>query len=189
MQIGILAAAGYPAETFDAFANEPALSRAVTVVIAETPVGPDAAREDARSDTVSFVEASAADFAGLYLPDRPDQVEALRRSQEAMAFLREFLLTGRPVAAMGDARALITEALGGEYAVVTIPTPAGPPTDPVSEVVVLHDHQLSARADEDPRGPVHTLARMLWVDCTLDQTLADSFPASDPPGTGGQTAR
>lgn len=145
-------------------------------------------------------EASTADFVALYLPGGAASVEALREDSAAVQFVREFMASDKPVAAIGHGPLLLAEAdaaagrtLTSEPELAQDITKAGGHW--VDEPVHADENLITGRGPEDLPPFADRVVREFdgrLAEREIDELSEQSFPASDAPpgpismgGTGG----
>lgn len=136
-----------------------------------------------------LASASAADFDGLVLPGGVANPDALRTDERAVAFVREFFESDKPVAAICHAPWMLVEA--GVLKGRTITSWPSLRTDIENagatwvdrEVQVEQKLVTSRKPDDLPafnRELVEKFASAIEED-SVDAVSEQSFPASDPP--------
>jgi protease I len=152
----------------------------------------------------AFDACHAADYEALVIPGGAAAVDALRRDERALQFVREFMAADKPVAAIGEGVGLLVEAdavagrsiaASGELADEVRRAGA----QVVDRPLAVDERLITARdAGADPAALGATILREFAnrVDeARVDELSAQSFPASDPPpgpvavgGEGASTA-
>ena len=145
-----------------------------------------------------------SDYDALLLPGGVANPDKLRTNEQAVQFVREFMLSEKPVAAichgpwmLVEANAVAGRTLTSWPSLKTDIRNAG--GDWVDEVVRVDDRLITSRTPEDlPRfcaTIVREFANAKSADAQVDSVSEQSFPASDPPpgptsigGTGAATS-
>ena len=134
-------------------------------------------------------EARASDYAALMLPGGVANPDALRMDAKAVQFVREFLVSDKPIAAICHAPWLLVEADG--LAGRTITSWPSLKTDIrnaggmwVDEPVHVDDKLITSRKPADiphfNKAMVREFSNRL-DEAAVDELSEQSFPASDPP--------
>lgn len=137
----------------------------------------------------TLADVRASDYDALLLPGGVANPDRLRTDAGAVQFVREFMLSDRPVAAICHGPWLLVEA--GAVAGRTLTSWPSLATDIrnaggqwVDETVRIDDKLITSRKPEDlPRfcaAIVKEFARSV-DDARVDSVSEQSFPASDPP--------
>jgi protease I len=143
---------------------------------------------------VDIAHTRADRFDGLVIPSGFASSDSLRTSNAAVAFVREMVEAGRPVAALGHAVWMLVETelipgmhLTGSPSIATDIRNAGARWE--ADEVVVHEGIVTGRGDGDVSA---FLARMLeemaegrhdrpGITDVVSEASDSSFPASDPP--------
>lgn len=153
---------------------------------------------------VPLEQAHAADYEALFLPGGVANPDALRMDPRAVQFVREFMVSDKPVAAICHGPWLLVEA--GAVAGRTLTSWPSLKTDIVNaggdwvdEAVRVDGKLVTSRKPADLPQFCATIVREFGN--RIDEARADdlsqqSFPASDPPpgpsaigGTGAESGR
>ena len=135
-------------------------------------------------------QVHARDYDALLLPGGVANPDRLRTNQEAVQFVREFMLAEKPVAAichgpwmLVEANAVAGRTLTSWPSLQTDIRNAG--GDWVDEEVRVDDRLVTSRKPADlPRfcaAIVREFASPESADASVDSVSEQSFPASDPP--------
>jgi protease I len=136
-------------------------------------------------------DVRAGDYDALFLPGGVANPDRLRMDQRAVQFVREFVLSDKPVAAICHAPWMLVEA----NAVVgrTLTSWPSLQTDIrnaggfwVDEVVQVDDRLITSRKPDDLPMFCAAIVREFAdriADAQVDMVSDQSFPASDPPPT------
>ena len=134
-------------------------------------------------------EVRASDYDALLLPGGVANPDRLRMDQRAVQFVREFMLSDKPVAAICHGPWLLVEA--GAVAGRTLTSWPSLQTDIrnaggewVDDVVRVDDRLVTSRKPEDLPKFCATIVREFArgpVDTRVGSASEQSFPASDPP--------
>ena len=135
-----------------------------------------------------------SDYDALVLPGGVANPDRLRMDQRAVQFVREFMLSEKPVAAICHAPWLLVEA--GAVSGRTLTSWPSLQTDIrnaggewVDEAVRIDDNLVTSRTPADLPQFCATIVREFAArvtDAAVDSVSEQSFPASDPPS--GPTA-
>jgi len=149
-----------------------------------------------------LADARPSEYDALLLPGGVANPDRLRMNQQAVHFVREFMLSDKPVAAICHAPWMLVEANAVAGRTLTswpslqtdIRNAGG---DWVDEAVRLDDRLITSRKPDDLpvfcEAIVREFASAIEVDERLELIGEQSFPASDPPpsptaiGGGGAT--
>ena len=132
----------------------------------------------------------ARDYDALLLPGGVANPDRLRTNEQAVQFVREFMLSEKPVAAichgpwmLVEANAVAGRTLTSWPSLKTDIRNAG--GDWVDEVVRVDDRLITSRKPDDlPRfnaAMVREFANSRQADASAESVSEQSFPASDPP--------
>lgn len=132
----------------------------------------------------------ARDYDALLLPGGVANPDRLRTNEQAVQFVREFMLSEKPVAAichgpwmLVEANAVAGRTLTSWPSLKTDIRNAG--GDWVDEVVRVDDRLITSRKPDDlPRFNavmVREFANSRQADASAESVSEQSFPASDPP--------
>ena len=148
-------------------------------------------------------EAKASEYAALLLPGGARSSETLRVDDRAVQFVREMMLTDKPVAAIGDGARLLVAADAVAGRTLTSSPSLRADIEAargkwVDEAVHVDGRLITSRRSQDLPMLSARLTRELagWLDeSRIDETSEASFPASDPPpgpsavgGTGASSS-
>lgn len=166
---------------------------AVTHLIAPQEGSIQAMSHDAKASRLpvdrALGDARASEYDALLLPGGVANPDRLRMDQRAVQFVREFVLSDKPVAAICHAPWMLIEA----NAVVgrTLTSWPSLQTDIrnaggfwVDEVVQVDDRLITSRKPDDLPAFCATIVREFAdriADAKVDMASEQSFPASDPP--------
>jgi protease I len=137
-----------------------------------------------------LAEARAGDYDALLLPGGVANPDRLRMDHRAVQFVREFMLSEKPVAAICHAPWMLVEANAVAGRTLTswpslqtdIRNAGG---DWVDEQVRVDDRLITSRKPDDLPAFCATMVREFASDIEVDERLEQvgeqSFPASDPP--------
>jgi len=136
-----------------------------------------------------LADVRARDYDALLLPGGVANPDRLRMDEKAVQFVREFMLTDRPVAAICHGPWMLVEA--GAVAGRTLTSWPSLKTDIrnaggdwVDEVVRVDDELITSRKPDDLPQFCSTIVREFskrMDDRRVDSMGEQSFPASDPP--------
>lgn len=145
-------------------------------------------------------QTDAGSFDGLLLPGGVANPDALRQNPAAVAFIRDFVDAGKPIAAICHAPWLLIEANAVSGRSLTswpsLKTDIENAGGRWSDQAVVADGQLvTSRGPDDLSVFAHAAIElyaaggMTDAEHELDSQLDESFPASDPPSlTGGPSS-
>jgi protease I len=136
-----------------------------------------------------LADARASEYDALLLPGGVANPDRLRLDERAVQFVREFMLSEKPVAAICHAPWMLVEANAVAGRTLTswpslktdIRNAGG---DWVDEPVRVDDQLITSRKPEDLPQFCEAIVREFAADIAnlfVDEVLAQSFPASDPP--------
>ncbi|HTK47448.1 MAG TPA: type 1 glutamine amidotransferase domain-containing protein [Gemmatimonadaceae bacterium] len=138
-----------------------------------------------------LAQAHAGDYDALLLPGGVKNPDTLRTIPEAVQFVREFMLSEKPVAAICHGPWMLVEAdaVSGR----TLTSWPSLKTDIanaggrwVDQAVVVDDQLVTSRKPEDIPAFSATIVREFGnrlYQASVDETSEQSFPASDPPSS------
>ena len=178
---------------------------AVTHLISPKPGTIQAVNHDEKGDELPvdrpLSEVRASDYDALLLPGGVKNPDTLRMDQQAVQFVREFMLAEKPVAAICHGPWLLVEA--GAVSGRTLTSYPSLKTDIrnaggqwVDHPVQIDDRLITSRKPDDipqfNEAILRGFAGVAGTDAQVDVTSEQSFPASDsPPGPssiGGEGA-
>lgn len=137
----------------------------------------------------TLADAKAGEYDALLIPGGVANPDALRMDERAVQFVREFMLSEKPVASICHGPWLLVEA--GAVAGRTLTSWPSLKTDItnaggewVDEAVRVDDGLITSRKPEDLPQFCATLVREFErriTDAGIDSVTGQSLPASDPP--------
>ena len=166
---------------------------AVTHLVSPKPGTIQAVNHDEKGDELpvdrALSEVRASDYDALLLPGGVKNPDTLRMDQQAVQFVREFMLAEKPVAAICHGPWLLVEA--GAVSGRTLTSYPSLKTDIrnaggqwVDHPVQIDDRLITSRKPDDIPAFSAAIVKQFAKgieDRRIDEVGEQSFPASDPP--------